>query len=82
MSFSSFTSTLKLKTHSQLTQSPFTSTDCFFKDFYQNKTMLYSCVMKFSEEFHSTKLHYKRSDLDVLMSVKFNNLPFSWEGRG
>ena len=28
MSFSSVTSTLKLKTHSQLTQSPFTGTDC------------------------------------------------------
>ena len=27
MSFSSFTSTLKLKTHSQLTQSPFMGTD-------------------------------------------------------
>ena len=30
MSFSSFTSTLRLKTHSQLTQSPFTGTDCLF----------------------------------------------------
>ena len=30
MSFSSFTSSLKLKTHSQLTQSPFTGTDRLF----------------------------------------------------
>ena len=30
MFFSSVTSTLKLKTHSQLTQSPFTGTDCLF----------------------------------------------------
>ena len=30
MSFSSVTSTLKLKTHSQLTQSLFTGTDCLF----------------------------------------------------
>ena len=30
MSFSSVTSTLKLKTNSQLTQSPFTGTDCLF----------------------------------------------------
>ena len=30
VSFSSFTSTLKLKTHSQLTQSPFMGTDCLF----------------------------------------------------
>ena len=28
MSFSSVTSTIKLKTHSPLTQSPFTGTDC------------------------------------------------------
>ena len=37
MFFSSVTSTLKLKTHSQLTQSPFTGTDCLFifsKDFW------------------------------------------------
>ena len=31
VSFSSFTSTLKLKTHSQLTQSPLTGIDCMFK---------------------------------------------------
>ena len=30
VSFSSVTSTLKLKTHSQLTQTPFTGTDCLF----------------------------------------------------
>ena len=34
VSFSSFTSTLKLKTHSQLTQSPFTGTDCLLLTFY------------------------------------------------
>ena len=31
VSFSSVISTLKLKAHSQLTQSPFTGTDCLFK---------------------------------------------------
>ena len=35
VSFSSVTSTLKLKTHSQLTQSPFTGTDCLFLIYIQ-----------------------------------------------
>ena len=34
VSFSSFTSTLKLKTHSQLTQSLFTGIDCLFLHFF------------------------------------------------
>ena len=46
----------------------------FFKKFYQNKSLLYSCIIKFFEKFHNTKLHYRRSDLDVLMSAKFNYL--------
>ena len=32
--------------------------------------------MKFLEKFYSTYLNYKRSHLDVLMSVKFNNLNY------
>ena len=38
--------------------------------------MLYSCIMKFLEKFYSTYLNYKRSDMDVLMSVKFNKNKF------
>ena len=36
VSFSLFTSTLKLKTHSQLTQSPFPGTDCLLFTISQN----------------------------------------------
>ena len=47
MFFSSVTSTLKLKTHSQLTQSPFTGTDClFFVYVVQNRVFIHKTMVK------------------------------------
>ena len=46
--FSSVTGTLKLKTHSQLTQSPFTGTDCLFIDYNLHHVCVYGGVMQFS----------------------------------
>ena len=47
--------------------------------FHENSTKIKVCCIpvlfiKFLEKFYSTQLHYKRSDLDVLMPVKLNNL--------
>ena len=48
----------------------------FFKKFKQNKSLLYSCIVKFLERFYGTYLNYKRSDLDVSRSVKFNSFNY------
>ena len=72
MLFFSFTSTLKLKTHSQLTQSPFMGTDCLLCDIYTcifigfklyficgelNFEKLYFCLEYFfSETVHTNNL--------------------------
>ena len=44
----------------------------FFKTFYQNKSMLYSCIINILENFrvHSYTTKYKRSDLDIFMSFR------------
>ena len=63
MSFSSITSILKLKkTHSQLTQSPFTCTDCLFFT-HIHKRVLLGCFRI------SHRIGYRIKDLEDIPAV-------------
>ena len=62
MSFSTFTCTLKFETQSQLTQSPFTGTDCLFVIF-SNK------VNVFAFYFQGAKFYFGQYIVEPLLRV-------------